>query len=152
MSTATLAYDFMLGMEAGIRAAIAAVDPGGNVLVDYGYPEPARADDMILIIKLDSAQDWATLGNTRSREETLMLEVHFCSWRSDQKQANAAAYGWLKLVERYCRMTDTTLGGVMRETKLVRISSQGYTYDGDISKGRGCEAIATFMGSQRVSG
>lgn len=148
---ATLAYDYMVAFEAGVRTAIAGADPGGNVLIEHGYPEPARAADMILIIRLDSVQDWATLGN-RSREETLNLEVHFASWRSDQKQANAAAYGWLQLVERYCRVTDPTLGGVMRQVILTGVSSQGFTYGPDVAKGRGADVIATFTGSQRVSG
>lgn len=152
MSIATLAYDYMTAFEAAARTAIAGADPGGKVLVDYGYPEPNRAADMILIIRLDSAQDWATLGTNRSREETLNLEVHFASWRSDQKQANAAAYGWLQLVERYCRMTDPTLGGVMRQVMLTGISSQGFTYGPDVPKGRGADVIATFTGSGRVSG
>lgn len=151
MANATLAYDYLTAMAAAIRTAIAGVDPGGNVLVDFGYPEPHRADDMILLIELDVDQQAATLGTNRTREEVINLQVHFCSRRSDQAQANEAAFDLLKLVERHCRMDDPTLGGVMREVVLTGISSRGYTLEGDLSKGRLCEAIATFTGKQRVS-
>lgn len=150
MATATLAHDYMTAMASAIRTAITSADPSGRVLVDYGYPDQ-RANDAILIIELDAEQAYATLGTNRTREEVIALQIHFCSWRSDQAQANDAAYDLLKLVERHCRMTDPTLGGVMREVVVTRIQSRGYTYEGDLTKGRGCEAVATFTGRQRVS-
>lgn len=150
MPSATLAYDYLTAMKAAVLAATAGVDPSLNVLVDFGYP-PNHAPDMVLILELDAEQRSATLGTNRTREEVIDLQVHFCSWRSSQDQANAAAYALLKLVERYCRMTDPTLGGVMREVVVTKISSRGYTLDQDQRRGRGCEAIATFTGKQRVS-
>lgn len=151
MASATLAYDFLTAMRAAVLAAVAPADPGGNVLVDFGYPEPYRSDDMVLLIELDATQVPAALGTNRTREEVVDLQVHFCSRRSDQDQANKAAYDLLKLVERYCRMTNPTLDGVMREVVLTRISSRGYTLEDDLGTGRLCEAIATFTGKQRVS-
>lgn len=150
MATATLAYDYLVAMKAAILTAIAAADPGGNVLVDSGYPQ-ALPDDSILLIELDAGQSPATLGTNRTREEVIDLQVHFCSRDSDQDQANGRAYALLKLVERHCRMTDPTLGGVMCEVVLTKISSRGYTLEGDLPTGRLCEAIATFTGKQRVS-
>ena len=150
MATATLAYDYLVAMKAAILTAIAPVDPGGNVLVDSGYPQNLP-DDSILLIELDANQGPATLGTNRTREEVIDLQVHFCSRRGEQDEANGAAYALLKLVERQCRMTDPTLGGVMREVVLTKISSRGYTLEGDLAAGRLCEAIATFTGKQRVS-
>jgi hypothetical protein len=150
MATATLAYDYLVAMAAAIRTAITAADPNGAVLVDSGYPTN-HADDMILLIELDATQASATLGTNRTREEVIDLQVHFCSRRGDQDEANEAAYSLLKLVERHCRMTDPTLGDVMREVVLTKISSRGYTLEDDLGTGRLCEAIATFTGKQRVS-
>jgi len=157
MSTlSTLGLDFKNAFEANIRLAIASADPNGNVLLDWGYPEPEYADDFILLMKLDGSQAIATLGTVRSREETMMLDVHFCSWRSDQRQADAAAWSWLQLVARWVRgglaYGDTTLGGVVRQCFLTSYSAQGFTYTPDRSKGRGCEIIATFTANARVTG
>ena len=95
MASATLAYDYLTAMAAAIRTAIAGVDPGGNVLVDFGYPEPHRADDMILLIELDVDQSYGPLDTNRNRNEVINLQVHFCSRRSDQDQANRAAFDGL---------------------------------------------------------
>ena len=69
-------------------------------------------------------------------------------------RADAAAYGWLRLVERQCRMIDPTLGGVCQLTGCVLTSSdsQGYTDPTKAALGRGCEIIATFTASDvRIS-
>lgn len=152
MSTATVVLPVKNAMETAIRTAIAAADPNGRVLVDWGYPTQKAPPDMILIMRATSPQTYATMGTNRSREETITLEVHFLSWRSDQRQADTAAWQWAAIVEDYCRMTDPYLGGTVRECLVTNYDSDGYTKPGDNAAGRGCEIIATFTARNRISG
>lgn len=151
--TGSVGLDYKVAMEAAVRTAIAGADPGGRVLVEWGYPEPGSADDMILIMNLDGDQDIANLGTQRQREETMNLKVHFCSWRSDQRQADAAAWALLKLVTNQVRSItgDSTLGGVVRQCFLTGYSSQGFTYPDNTIRGRGCEVIANFTAMARIT-
>lgn len=150
MSTATAGYALKAALASAIPTAIAALDLGGNVLIDWGYPEPTWPDDMVLLGALSTQQEWRT--SNRSREETLDLELHVLSWRATQQEADTRAYALLAAIERYLRITDPTLGGVVRECVLTATDADGYTRTADRITGRGTEIIATFTAKARISG
>jgi hypothetical protein len=153
--TATVVLALTQAMEAAITAAIASTDTNSNVLVDWGYPMNAWPNDMILIMGARTKQAVATMGTNRSRRESIDLDVHFLCWRTTQREAVAAAYGWLRLVDRQARMIDPTLGGVCQNTGCVvtATDSDGYTNPANTALGRGCEIRVTFTASDvRISG
>jgi len=152
--TATVVLALKQAVETVARAAITTADPNGNVLVDWGYPVLAWPNDMILIMRAQTTQSVATMSTNRTRRETIDLDIHFLSWRTTQREADTAAYGWLRLVERQMRMIDPTLGGVCVNTGcvLTATDSTGYTNPKDTAAGRGCEIRATFTASDvRIS-
>ena len=157
MPTTTAAFDLKQALYTAVPLAVPAA-AAGTVQVGYGYPTNLR-DDSVLIMGVQTVQEWRT--SNRSREETLEVEVVVSAWRVSaqaQLDADEAAYGYLELLDRYCRLTDPTLVGAGAPTGLIReISCTATEADGFTDKewrqsGRGCEIRAAFTAHARISG
>lgn len=126
------------------------------VQVTFGHPGIMQADDMIAFMDMTSEQHFATMSaSRRSREETLTLKVMVSSFRNgnaDNDQAPSdAAYGLMSQLEEYVRITDTTLGGAVRECFLTSHTSTGYTDPQSLAQGRTVDIEATFTAKARVT-
>ena len=154
--TATVAHDFKAAFVSAIQTLYAADD---TILVTFGHPGPQVVNylDAIAFTDVQVEQEFAThSAANRPREETLRLTVLISSWRpggADQEVvASAAAYGLLEAIERYARITDTTLGDTVRRCFLVSHTSTGETDPEAINKGRTIEIEATFEAKARIYG
>lgn len=149
-TTATNAEAFKVALVAAIQSV---VDPA--VLVTYGHPGMAVENDMIGVGRVSSAQTVATMSTNRSREETLTVEVQISCYRPGGREveavAGAQAYSLLGLIERQVRMTDTTVGGTVRQCFLTSHDSDGETDPTIVAEGRCIEIVATFTAQARIS-
>jgi hypothetical protein len=136
-----------------VTAIKSVVDPA--VLVAHGHPGLEVTDDMIGVGRVTSAQEPATMGTNRSREETLTVDVTISCYRGGgpemEKVASDQAYALLRLIERYCRITDTTMGGVVRQCFLTSHESDGATDPAILAEGRLIELTATFTALARIT-
>lgn len=147
MPTSTVTYDFKTALLAAAQAAI------NDPVVTYSWGEPdVWTDDVVLLGRSASRQSPATLGTNRSREETLSCELHVLVSRFSQVEAETRAYAMLGLIERSCRMVDSTLGGIVRQCFMESHEAEGYQLDDDRTGRHGVEIIATFVAHVRVSG
>lgn len=154
MSSASVARQFKDGM---VAAAHTLWDAGKVVQVAFGQPGTLLRDDIVAFMGIATSQAPATLSSTnRSREEQLDLTVQFSCYRGggeeSEKLASDAAYGLLEELEHYLRVTDTTLGGVVRYCFLTAHTSSGFTDPTDIENGRTIEIEATFSAVARITG
>ena len=155
MSTVTAAAAFKAAMVTAMQTLTASDD---TVLVTFGSPgqQVLNYNDAISFEDLTAEQSPATLGTNRSREETLTLLVVIESFRAggpeQEKVAADAAYALLALLERHVRMTDTTVGGTVRDCFLTSHRSQGFTTPAEMTQGRLCLVEATFTAHVRVTG
>lgn len=101
------------------------------------------------------SQEPATQGTNRSREETLELETQWFVTKWGDEDASRAAeeylYERLGELERYVRMTDTTLGGIVRDCFLTELITDQASYTQNNAAGRLSAAIATFTAHVRVT-
>lgn len=153
-SSATAAHAFKAAFVAAIQALYAAND---EVLVTFGHPGPQviNYNDAISFTSLSVEQDPATMSN-RSREEVLTLMVT-CSARryggfEVESAASDAAYGMLEAIERYARVTDTTIGGTVRHCFMRSHVSEGMTMNDEMGSSRVIEVEATFEARVRITG
>ena len=127
-----------------------------NVLVAPGTPGSFQPDEIIAVTELEVQQDFATMGTNRTREETLTVTVVFsCLRGGDHTQelpAQERAFELLGRVEHHVRMTDTTLGGVVRQCLLTGVQTDGQTPEEYLQAGRGVDVTATFTARNRVRG
>lgn len=134
-----------------IRTAIN--DP--TVLVTYGHPGMENADDMIGVGDITSDQVQATVSPNRSREETLILELVVSCYRGGgQEQEQICAdrgYALLGAIEQYARITDTSIGGTVRDCFLTAHKSEGATDPELLAQGRCVEITATFTAHARIT-
>lgn len=119
-----------------------------------GLPAFADAQDNVCVGVVTSNQELITLGTQRSREETLTCEVTFYSFRfgGDEMEEVVEARAWEMLDElaQYVRVTDTTLGGVVRQCFLTDVASDQATDPDVLAKGRMHVLSATFTAENRV--
>jgi hypothetical protein len=137
-------------------AAAAQVD--GDTIVTFGHPGPQVVNfwNAVGMTRVEVTQDPATLSTNRSREETLRQTVIVSCWRPGGHEVEAvasdAAYTLLEGLERYCRVTDPTLGGVVRHCFLASHSSEGETDPAALVDGRTIEIEAVFEARVRITG
>lgn len=127
---------------------------GEGVQVCYGHPGVNMADDLVVFGRLETEQEPATMG-TRSREELLTLEVVVSVYRGgggEQELVTAArAYELLGELETHVRVTDTTLGGVVRHCFLASYTSEGVTDLDVLAAGRETDITAQFAARARIT-
>ena len=154
-SSVTAAQDFK---DAFYQAAVGLfADKPREVLVSYGHPGAKILNYPVTVgfADLEAGQDAATLGTNRSREETLTLTVWIVSFKAghtDDRAAAARAYEVLGVLEKHVRVTDTTLGGVVRQCFLTTHRSTGETDPNLLASGRTIDLEATFTAQCRITG
>ena len=125
-----------------------------EVQVAYGHPGTAMANDIVSIGNVSSRQEVATMSPNRPREEYITVTVTFSVYRGggpDQEQVvTERAYALLGLLETQTRLTDTTLGGIVRWCYLVDTRCDGETEPDLIAQGRVVELSATFEARARL--
>jgi len=149
--TATLAGKFK---QAFYDAAVDLL-AGDSVGVSFGHPGTNQTNDIVAFLGVRVEQDPATFGTNRSREEVLTLTVVISCYRGGgaalEKVCSDRAYELLRILETYVRVTDTTLGGVVRHCFLTAHESDGATDPRSLAKGRTIEIAAVFTAHARVS-
>lgn len=154
MSSTTAAYDFKLAFWSAITDLFGQQDDTQYVLVALGAPASLEPDDLVSFGRSESEQNVAALGN-RSREEMLTQEVQISCFVAGGDEAERAAhdraYYLLGLIETYCRKTDTTVGGTVRQCFLVSHESDGATPPDYLDKGRVIEIVARFQAYARIT-
>jgi hypothetical protein len=123
--------------------------------VTYGMPAFDVYSDVASFGVTTSESQPATLGPRRQREETLTQEVIlYCFRAGGQEQeliAMTRAYAMFAELEEYVRVTDTTLGGVVRECFLTAHGSDAATDQDVLSTGRMHVLTATFTAHNRIT-
>lgn len=140
--------------DAMVDAAHTLWDPDPNIQISYGHPGMNMLNDIVGFGRVSSEQEVAAYGPTRPREETLTLDVTFSIYRPGgpemEKVATDRAYELLRQLARYVRITDTTVGGTVRDCFLTAHESDGSTDPETLSQGRLIEVMATFTAHARV--
>lgn len=154
LTQATLGLAYKKAFYQAVKDLFAADPDTEQVYVVYGQPSTYQPDDIVSFGRLTSGQETATLSTNRSREETLTLEVTvscFMGGTEDGEIATAdRAYELLRRIEHYVRMTDTTLGGLVRTCTLTAHNSEGATPEELMEAGRVTEVVATFTAHARI--
>lgn len=154
LTQSTLGLAFKKAFHAGIRDLFAEDPETEHVYVVYGQPTNYEPDDIVSLGRLTAGQETATLGTNRSREETLTLDVTVSCFQGGNEDAEIAtaerAYDLLRRIEHHVRITDTTLGGVIRTCVLTSHESEGATPEDLIEQGRVTEVVATFTAHARI--
>jgi hypothetical protein len=155
-SSTTAAQAFKAAFVDGIADLMAASEDTQYVNVCFGAPYDLSPDDIIAFTELESEQEVATLGN-RGRDEALRLTVEISCFMGGsapdlERQVSDRAYYLLGLVERWARVTDTTIGGTVRHCFLSGHQSIGRTDPDNLDKGRVIEITATFLAAARITG
>jgi len=148
--TAAVAFKNALYAQA---VTLWASDP--TVQVSYGHPGQSQADDMVAFMDWSGTQQPVTLGPRRQREEELRVTVMFSIYRGggteQEKICTDRLIDLLGDLEEYTRVTDTTLGGVVRHCFIESFESAGSTDPAVLSAGRLIEASAVFVAVNRVT-
>lgn len=154
--TATVAHEFKNAFFEAVKTLLASDPATRDVLVCFGLPGTFAPDDLISFERVSERQDTATLGTNRSREEIITLDVIISCFRGGgpemEQVASARGYQLLRMIERYARMTDTTIGGTVRQCFLAQHESDGATLPELIDKGRTIDITATFEARARITG
>lgn len=126
-----------------------------NTLVVLGNPALYQRDDVIEIGEVTSEEDFAAYGTNRSREESLDLSVIISVYRGGGIRAEAdvfaRAYALLELLATKCRITDTTLGGVVRQCFLTSHSYGSGESNQNLAQGRVAVIVAKFTAKARIT-
>jgi hypothetical protein len=126
-----------------------------KVSVVFGRPTNFLEADVVAFTRLSSDQSPATLSTNRSREELLELDVIISCFVPGGEEAEEAAsdrgYDLLRRLERFARMTDTTIGGTVRECFLLRHDSDGLSGKTVVKTGRNIFITATFQAKVRIT-
>lgn len=153
-STFTAALAFKKALYEATKTLMASNEETKDVYVCPGTPGTYTPEDIISYGRVTANQDVATMGTNRAREETLTVEVTVsCFIAGDEDQelpSQERAFELIGLIERYVRMTDTTLGGVVRQCFLTSVDSDGATPPEMAAQGRDVEVTATFTAKNRV--
>lgn len=154
LTQATLALAFKKAFYEAVKALMADGYDTEHVYVVFGQPATYVPDDIVSFGRLSSGQSAATLSTNRSREETLTAEVTVSCFLGGDEEAEIAtaerAYELLRRIEHHVRMTDTTLGGIVRQCFLTSHESEGATPEDLIEQGRVTEVVATFTAHARI--
>ena len=153
-STVTVAYQFKAALFDAATSLWATSHP--EMLVNWGaLAGPNRPDDHVLFLGTDSDQVPATLSTNRSREETLHVELQFFVTRWGEveaaREADEYLYARIGDLERYVRMTDTTLGGVVRHCFLVSHITDARSFMKNNLAGHLAAAIVRFEAKARIT-
>ena len=143
--------------KAALYAACQTLYPTPS-LVCYGNPGALSANDIVGVMNVSSQQDVATMSNLRRREETLTVEVIFSCWRGglDQKTVTERAYTMLGQLETYLQdsgntpSTQITLGGVVRECRVISHDLAETANPDDLAVGRIAEITAVVVAHARI--
>lgn len=124
--------------------------------VSWGIPGPSFRDEIVALMETESDQVMATMGGRRTREETIVQTVTFTvvkqgSDDSALMAANVRAIEMLGLLEYHCRITDTTLGGVVRQCFMTSHSGDEVLIP-QRNQGRTYQVEAVFTAQARISG
>jgi hypothetical protein len=153
MSLVSAAPAFKKALYAAAVALWAADNP--RVYVTYGSPAFDPYPDVVSFGVSSAESDPATIGPRRQREESLTQEVIiYCFRAGGQEQELVAlerAYELLGELEGYVRVTDTTLGGVVRECFLTNHASDAATDQDVLAAGRMHVLTATFSAKNRIT-
>lgn len=126
---------------------------GDPVQVNFGIPGPNQQDDIVAFLDVSTGQEPATYGTQRSREETLTMTVTASCYRAgegaQEKVASDRAVALIAELEQYARVTDTTIGGTVRECFLTNLQIIGTPVE-VVAGGRLVEAQATFTAKARI--
>lgn len=154
LTQATLGLEFKKVFYLAVKDLFAADPDTEHVYVVFGQPSNYQPDDIVSFGRLGAGQEAATLSTNRSREETLTLEVTVSCFKGGGEDGEIAtaerAYDLLRRIEHYVRMTDTTLGGIVRTCVLTAHNSEGATPEELTDEGRVTEVIATFTAHARI--
>lgn len=155
LTQATLGLAFKKAFYTAVKELMAGGYDTEHVYVVYGQPATYTPEDIVSFGRLSSGQQAATLSTNRSREETITVEVTVSCFLGGDEDAEIAtaerAYDLLRRIEHYVRMTDTTVGGTVRQCFLTSHESEGATPEDLIEQGRVTEVIATFTAHARIS-
>ena len=125
-----------------------------GVQVTFGHPGPTQLNDIVAFMDVTASQEPATFGTSRSREEELVLTVMFSVYRAGgptmEKVAFDRAIELQSDLEEYFRVTDTTVGGSVRECFLTNIRIASATDEQTLAAGRLVEIEATYSAKARV--
>lgn len=151
MPTGTAAHDFKIALY----DAAVALWAGTAVQVVLGNPAQYQADDVVEFGDVSAVQVPATLSTNRAREEELTQTVIFSVYRGGGLVAERAvfdrAYVLLNALAQQVRVTDTTLGGVVRHCFLESNDYASGSSDGTVSAGRVGVIVARFGARVRVT-
>ncbi|MEE2568602.1 hypothetical protein V1638_04220 [Pseudarthrobacter sp. J64] len=154
LTQATLGFEFKKAFYEAAKQLMASTPGTEHVYVVFGQPATYVPEDIIAFGRITAGQDAATLSTNRSREETLTLEVMLSCFQGGGEEAELVAsercYELLRLIERHVRMTDTTVGGTVRECFLTSHESDGATPEELLEQGRVIDVTATFTAKARV--
>lgn len=155
LTQATLGLAFKKAFYQAIKDLMAEGYDTEHVYVVFGQPATYQPEDIISFGRLSVGQAAATMSTNRSREETITVEVTVSCFLGGDEDAEIAtaerAYELLRRIERHVRMTDTTLGGVVRECFLTSHESEGATPEELTEQGRVTEVVATFTAKARIT-
>lgn len=153
-ATSTVAHQFKGAVFDAAATLWAETYP--TMLVSYGAPGANVPDDVFMVLGVESNLEPAAIGPHRQREETLTLETQFWIFRPGhegaEREANDFLYARLGELEQHLRVTDTTLGGIVRECKLVRHRSDTVEAERAALGGNGrlAVAVAEFEAKVRI--
>lgn len=125
-----------------------------DVQVTFGHPGMTQNDDIVAFMDVSAEQSPATFGTSRAREEELELTVMYSVFRGggadQEKVAFDRAIELEGQFEEYVRVTDTTVGGTVRECFLTSIRVSSSTDDQILAAGRLVEIEAVYSAKSRV--
>lgn len=151
---ATVAIEFKEAFYKAVKQLMAENQDTEHVYVVFGQPATVDPDEIVSFGAVGVGQAPATMGTNRSREETLTLDVQISVVRGGEEEAEIEAsrrcYELLRMIERYARMDDTTVGGTVRECVLTSHDSPGATPEEVMHKGRMIDVLATFTAKARI--
>lgn len=154
-SSATVASDFKDAFFAAAQQLMAANADTRDVLVSFGKPGTFEALDLVVFDRVAETQHPAAVSTNRSRDEEIVLTVHISVARpggNDMEQVcSQRAYALLRMLETYCRVTDTTMGGLVRWCFLDNHESSGESDDYVLEKARVIYITAHFKALARIT-
>lgn len=131
-------------------------DDHPEFLVCWGKVGTYVPDQYVEFHGTDTGDEFATMGTNRSAEETIRLETQwFVSRFGDPENAGPEAdeylYARLAELEQYVRVTNTTLDGLVRHTRLVSYATDDAAMQRDNAQGRLSAALAMFEAKVRIT-
>lgn len=126
-----------------------------EMLVTYGRPGVNIPDDICMVLGVESDFEPGAIATNRQREETLRLEVMWWIFRPGEvdaeREATTYLYERMGELENLVRLTDPTLGGLVRECSLIQHQFDTTVADDQRgTRGRLAVATATFQAHVRI--